>query len=179
MNRPGRNGELGVMLFYIALFIICVIIAAAFVYLFRALENVGNDVHQVSVQSIRTRERKRPIERKLATTVNNTPTPWGWKGAAKPDNVVPLHPVAPNVKAPWGWQGNHRPIHAHGSHRGVNGSSVNGHGDASSQAKTVSPTVGWPYREEKFELAGKSYKVARRMAPKPTDLSKTSKPWGW
>lgn len=166
------------MLFYIALFVTCIIVAGGFVYLFRALENVGNDVHQVSVQSIRTRERKRPKERKLATTVNNTPTPWGWNGAEKSNNVVQLRPAAPNVKAPWGWQGNHQPVKAHGVHGGVNGSSAR-RDAAPGHAKIVSPTVGWPYREEKFEFAGKSYKVARRAAPKPTDLSKTSKPWGW
>lgn len=167
------------MLFYIALFVICVVIAVAFLYVFRALENVTEDVYQVSVQSIRTRHKDRPKQRKLATTVNNTQTPWGWEGTEKPAPVARTHPAAPNVKAPWGWQGNQQPIKAHGIHRGIDGSSVNRHDSASSQAKTVNPTVGWPYREEKFDLAGKGYKVVRRVAPKPTDLSKTSKPWGW
>jgi len=178
-HRRVRIGELGEMLFYIALFIVCVIIAVAFLYVFRALENVGEDVYQVSVQSIRTRYKDRPKERKLSTTVNNTKTPWGWNGAVKTDHAARTPPVVPNVKAPWGWQGNHQPIHAHGARKGVNGHFVNQTDNASRQAKIVSPTVGWPYREEKFDFAGKSYKVARRVAPKPTDLSKTDKPWGW
>jgi len=179
MNRRVRIGELGEMFFYIALFIVCVIIAVAFLYVFRALENVTEDVYQVSVQSIRTRHKDRPKEIQLATTVNNTQTPWGWNGAEKPDHAARTHPVPPNVKAPWGWHGNHQPIHAHGARKAFNGQSVNQTGDASRQAKIVSPTVGWPYREEKFDFAGKRYKVARRAAPKPTDLSKTDKPWGW
>lgn len=167
------------MLFYIALFVACVIIAVAFLYVFRALEHVTEDVYQVSVQSIRTRHRNRPKERNLAPTVNDTPTPWGWNGAEKPGHLVQAHPAAPNVKAPWGWKGNHQPIHAHGVLKGVNGSSVTRHDNAPGQAKIVSPAIGWPYREEKFEFGGKSYKVARRAAPKPPDLSKTDKPWGW
>jgi len=179
MNRRVRIGELGEMLFYIALFIVCVIIAIAFVYVFRALEHVSEDVYQVSVQSIRTRHKDRPKERRLATTVNQTQTPWGWNGAEKPDRAARTPPVTTNVKAPWGWQGNHQPIQAHGVRKGFNGHSVIQPDKASSQAKIVSPTVGWPYREEKFDFAGKSYKVARRAAPKPTDLSKAGKPWGW
>ena len=167
------------MLFYIALFVACVIIAVAFLYVFRALENVTEDVYQVSVQSIRTRHKKRPRERTLAATVNDTQTPWGWNGMEKPDQVTRTRPAASNVKAPWGWQGNRQPTQALGGNKGVNGSSINRHEIPSSQSKMVSPTVGWPYREEKFELAGKHYRVSRSSAPKPTDLSKTDKPWGW
>jgi hypothetical protein len=167
------------MLFYVSLFVACVIIAVAFLYVFRALENVTEDVYQVSVQSIRTRHKERPRERTLATTVNDTPTPWGWNGVEKPDQVTRTRPAAPNVKAPWGWQGNQQPIHTHGVPKSVDGGSRNPHDKPSSQANTVSPTVGWPYREEKFDFAGKRYRVARRSVPKPTDLSKTDKPWGW
>jgi len=167
------------MLFYIALFVVCVVIAVAFLYVFRALENVSEDVYQVSVQSIRTRHKDRPKERKLATTVNKTQTPWGWNGTEKPDTAARKLPAAPNVKAPWGWQGNQQPIKAHGVHSGVNGGTADRSNNAASHAKIVSPDVGWPYRQEKFDFAGRNYKVTHRLAPKPTDLSKTSKPWGW
>jgi len=170
------------MFFYIALFIVCVILAVAFVYVFRALEHVSrHDTHQVSVQSIRTRHANRPKERRLATTINDTPTPWGWDSATKPDQAAPIHPAAPsvNVQAPWGWRGNHNGVQANAGGKGGGGSFPNHYDHVAKPSKIVSPTVGWPYREEKFEFAGKSYKVARRMTPKPTDLSKTSKPWGW
>jgi len=143
------------MLFYIALFIVCVIIAVAFVYVFRALEHVSHhDASQVIVQSIRTRHEKRPKERKLATTINDTPTPWGWNGKRHMNRE-------------------------HDGGRGDMGSFLNPHDQHANPANIASPTVGWPYRAEKFEFSGKSYKVMRKETPSPADLGKTTKPWGW
>jgi len=46
-------------------------------------------------------------------------------------------------------------------------------------AKKPKPVTGWPYREEKFDFAGKSYKVSRKAKLKKTNLGNTSTPWGW
>ena len=40
-------------------------------------------------------------------------------------------------------------------------------------------TQGSNFGYLEFDLGGRRYKVTRRMALKPTDLSKASKPWGW
>jgi len=170
------------MLLYILFFLACVIIAVGFLFLYRSLSDIGKIVYSAFLpKGSRTPKPKvKPLpERNLATTVNDTPTPWGW--SERKATVKPARPVmtATPAKTPWGWPGNHHAMREHGGINGAHNGSPEHRDHATKPGSIVSPDVGWPYREEKFEFGGKNYKVVRKTTPKPTDLSKTSKPWGW
>jgi len=167
------------MLLYIVLFIACVIIAVGFLFLYRSLGDIGKVVYQAFLPSKNARHATPPKQKNLATTVNDTPTPWGWYGKAKAGKAARTQQATPSARTPWGWPGNHRGMHENVGDKGLNGGAINGHESVPKSEHIVNPDVGWPYREEKFKFAGKDYKVVRKATPKPTDLRKTSKPWGW
>jgi len=166
------------MLFYILLFVTCVIVAVGFLFLYRSLDSIGKSVFQAFLPTAGKKKvrAKSPRARTLATSVNETPTPWGWAGTSTAGRAARARPTALQPGQPAAWPGNHGGANAHG---GGNGNFADGRDDASKPASIVNPNVGWPYREEKFELEGRNRKAARKTTPKPTDLSKTEKPWGW
>jgi hypothetical protein len=172
------------MFFYISLFVACVIIALVILYLYNSVAGVGKLIHRTLLPISKNNLTAHLEDKKLATTINDTPTPWGWESHSTPENVAQTHPAAPSGQRPWGWPGNHHATYDHRSTNGTGNASGSGifhahNGSASTPEATESPTVGWPYREEKFEFAGKAYKVTRKAKLKRTDLSTTSKPWGW
>lgn len=172
------------MFFYTSLFVACVIIAIVVLYLYNSVVDVGKSIYKAFLPSSRNKLTAHLEERKVVTTINDTPTPWGWKSHATPENIARTHPAAPNAQTPWGWRG--KPHQTHNQHSAHGTGNTNGagvphshNGGASSPEATDSPMVGWPYREEKFEFTGKAYKVTRKATPKRTNLRATSKPWGW
>lgn len=167
------------MLFYIALFIICVIIAVGFLFLYRSLEDVGKVIYRAFLPTGKAKRAPPPRQKNLTTTVNDTPTPWGWYSKAAAGKAARAQQATPSARTPWGWPGKHHGTREKGRGKDTNGGSSDGQANVPKPERIVNPNVGWPYREEKSELAGKEHKVAREVTPKPTDLSKTSKPWGW
>jgi hypothetical protein len=141
------------MIFYTSLFIACVIAAFIALYIFKALEGVGRSVYKAILPSAKanvTGHRERVSYR---STKNHTKTPWGWTG-------------------------NDKKVRQHGSNpASANGASgldafINDHGKQSA-------AVGWPYRQEKSDLTGKSYKVSRKAVSANTNRGSKGKPWGW
>lgn len=105
------------------------------------------------------------------TADSESNSPWGWQGHESPENAAKTHAALPTEKPHWDWSGNQNEIHEHHPHHG--GSVV------SKQAKTREPDVGRLHREEKFEFAGKAYKVTRKVNPGTLDTETAGKPWGW
>jgi hypothetical protein len=130
------------MFFYTALFVASLIAAFIIIWLYRSIADAGKAVYQAMLPSSRNAATSHLENQTVRTSVNDTPTPWGWK-----NHQTPARPL---------------------------------NGRAASQPATRNKqNVGWPYREEKSEFAGKAYKVRRHVRLKRTNLANTSKPWGW
>ncbi len=172
------------MFFYTALFVACVIIAMIVLYLYKALLAVGKMVYTAFLPSAKTNFTPAPEEKDLATTINATPTPWGWDRLPKTEHMAQTRPTkitptnTPTKLAPWGWPGNSHGIREHRVSGGVIHAIFN-RDNTSAALETVSQVVGWPYREEKFEFTGTVFKVLHKETPKQTNLQTTCKPWGW
>jgi len=138
------------MFFYVSLFIACVISALLVLYIYHALADVGKAVYRNFLPGQKDNLASQIGDVRFHSKVNDTPTPWGWKG-------------------------NDHGTREHGAKGAVfNGATgldafVNKH-------SKESVSVGWPYREEKTELTGKAYKVTRGTASKKTT---GNQPWGW
>jgi len=142
------------MFFYVSLFIACVIAALLVLYILNALADVGKAVYKSILPSRKDHLTNSISNVRFNTKVNDTPTPWGWKGG---DHVTRDQ----GTKA------------ATMNEAGGLDAFVNKHGNESR-------SVGWPYREEKNELTGKAYKVTRRTSSKKSGLQTTgNQPWGW
>jgi hypothetical protein len=74
---------------------------------------------------------------------------------------------------PWGWKGNESEIREHGP------DAATGFDAIIKNNSNESATVGWPYREEKTELAGRANKVSRKPRAVKTGGRSGGKPWGW
>jgi len=169
------------MLFYIGLFIACVVVSLGFLFLYRSLAELGRIIYHAFLPTGRD-NRTPPAEehaRNVTSTANETPAPWGWYGRTAARKAARKRPATPGPRTPWGWPGSKRAVREHVGVHGIADGFLNRLDKVSKPERIVSPDVGWPYREEKFEFAGKDYKVLRKAAPKPTDLKKTGKPWGW
>ena len=139
------------MFFYVSLFIACAISAILAIYLFNVIANVSKAVFKGFLPSQKDNITSHAENVRFHSKVNDTPTPWGWKGG---DLGTREHGVASN---------------------GATGldAFVNKH-------SRESAAVGWPYREERNEIVGKAYKVSRKAMAKKSRLSTTNnQPWGW
>jgi len=158
------------MFFYTALFVASVVAAIVIIWLYRSIADAGKAVYQAMLPSSKHAATSHLESQTMRTTVNGTPTPWGWKSHETPANLAKTHAALPTEKSPWGWKGNQRRVSEHRPHHGHT---------ASQPASRKTQNVGWPYREEKTEIGGKAYKVRRTVRLKRTNLASTSKPWGW
>ncbi len=165
------------MFFYSALIVASVIVALVVLWLGHAIADAGKVLYQSILPSSKSSTtRHLDKERRVASSINGTPTPWGWKSGATPAREAHAHPARPSKQAPWGWPGNEKEVREHGTSAAYNSHLE----EAKIQSnETQRPHVGWPYREEKFEMSGKTYKVSRKVRPKRTNLATTGKPWGW
>lgn len=168
------------MFFYASLFVATLILAAVVLWLYRALVGAGEAVYKAILPSSKSSPTDHLANEAVRTTVNETRTPWGWGEHAKPAHAARTVKSAPghmgkSDNVPWGWPGNnqkakdYKPGMSHARRAGVE-----------PMAKPAAKgQIGWPYREDKFEFAGKAYKVTRKATPKKSNLSTTGKPWGW
>jgi hypothetical protein len=93
------------MFFYVALLIACVIIALVILYLYNSLVEVGRTIYRAFLPSAKTNFTTQPQDKNLATTINDTPTPWGWDSQAY-SVTRKAKPKRANLKTtgkPWGW----------------------------------------------------------------------------
>jgi hypothetical protein len=167
------------MFFYTTLFIASVIIAFVILYLYRSLWEVGSAIYKVFLPSAKTNRPRQAEDEKPGTSINRTPTPWGWNGHATPENANRPQVARQTGQTPWGWPGNDHEIREHSAGNRLLNAQHSMHDVVSATGADRNPGVGWPYREEKVEFAGKAYKVTRKATPARTNLKTTGKPWGW
>lgn len=165
------------MFFYTSLFVASLIVALIVLWLYHAIADVGKAVYRAMLPSSKDNPTDH-LERDtvLRTTINDTPTPWGWGEHAKPSQAARATRIAPSESVPWGWPGNDNKIREHGKQYDLNAGVALTEPVPDDKKKS---TTGWPYREEKFDFAGKSYKVSRKASPEKTNLRNTGTPWGW
>jgi len=168
------------MFFYTALFIASVIIAVVILWLGRSLADVGKAVYQAFLPSSKAnRDPTGHLDtQRLTTTINDTPIPWGWKGDSSPSQVARVTPAAPATLEPWGWSGAKQRARNNDSNQGSQ-NFLKTSSTAPGKKKKEKPLVGWPYREESFEFAGKSCKVVKARKLRKNHLKTIGKPWGW
>ena len=129
------------------------IVAFIALYIFRAFEGLGRSVYRAFLPSAKTNVAGHRKRVRYKSTKNR-------------------------AKTPWGWNGNPKKVRQHGSKSAsTNGATgldafINNH-------RKQSEAVGWPYREEKNDLTGKSYKVSRKAVSANTKRDSKGKPWGW
>ncbi len=168
------------MLVYSALFVASVVVAVVTFWIFQSLSSVVKTVYQASLPS--SKGNPGPTahldSQRLRSTINDVPMPWGWKGDSSPSQVARASVASPGVPAPWGWSGEKnatRDLRRKNSSRNANPATSN----AANKEKKEKSQVGWPYREESLDFAGKTYKVKRAKKLKNTHLKNMGKPWGW
>lgn len=170
------------MFFYTSLFVASILVAVVILYLYNAVLDVGRTVYRALLPSSKDKLTAPTPKEALSSTVNETLTPWGWSNESSQAKVGRTNRALSSKQTPWGWKGNDRVIREHGAKsraaNGLDGLTAKT-GNESNMAENPVATVGWPYREEKFEFAGKSYKVTRKARPARTNLRNTGKPWGW
>lgn len=172
------------MLFYISLFIASVIAAIVILYVYNAIVDIGKEVYRSFLPSAKRKSKgevtNHVSEPSYSSRINETPTPWGWQSHSTPATSARTHPAPPVENTPWGWKGKNegRTDSGNESSSGLDGY-LNKTSYGSEPVATPKPTVGWPYREEKSEMAGKAYKIKRTVSPRRTNLKETGTPWGW
>lgn len=170
------------MLFYTSLLLFCIAVSAIALWIYRSVYETGNTAYRAIFPAAKE-EYKTKASPAVHTSVNSTPTPWGWSGDRGARRAIPTTAAhaSPGVPAPWGWKGNLRNAESEShSLRGDVGEAaaslrklVGGNGEKEKSQ------VGWPYREESFGFADREYKVTRKNRVKKTNMGKVSKPWGW
>ena len=172
------------MFFYALLFIASVIVALVILKLYNSIVSVGKTVYTAFLPSSKDGITDHFEGVPLTTTINETRTPWGWKDHSTPSTLTQTHPAATEKQTPWGWPGNakeileRKPADQSSDHADLN-SYLKLQRAKAQAVKEKKPSVGWPYREEKFEFAGKDHQVTRKVKPKKTNLKTSGKPWGW
>lgn len=170
------------MLFYASLLLFSLAVSAVVLWVYRVVYDTGKAAYRAIFPS--TKEQyKADKQAAIQTSINNTPTPWGWTGGPGPRRVIPVALAAskPPVPAPWGWKGSTSNTES-ASH------SLKGNAEEAAaslwemvdgNAGNEETGVGWPYREEKFEFADRQYKVTSKSRVKRTNMEEISMPWGW
>jgi len=144
----------GIMFFYISLFIACIAAAVLVLYLYHAITDIGREIYRAMLPSAKDNGMRARTRTLRSKKVNKTPTPWGWKG--NNNGVRPHGSRAANLKTASGLD-----------------AFLEKNTNASNDGNIKGSPVGWPYREEKTALSGRTYKVTR------TTANAKRKPWGW
>ncbi len=170
------------MLFYTALFLACVAIAAVGIWLYRSLAGAAKAVYRAMLPSSRHNFMQFGVE-DVGNAIQGSPTPWGWSNSGSARRAIPVRDESAKTATatPWGWPGNGRNAQQRRAAREASGGGLNEAGrkfrGASRSRQT--PMVGWPYREEPFESPGRKYKAERRKKARKISPDKVAKPWGW
>jgi len=164
------------MFFYIFLFIASLLAALVVLWLFHLIKDAGRSLYGFFLSGAKSTP-PAYVERNTArTTASGAPTPWGWGENTNPSQAARAAAIAPADAVPWGWPGNDRRDRAPERHDGLKAEATP---DEMGPKQIKESAIGWPYREEKSELAGTAYKVTRKAAPKKINLNPTDRPWGW
>ena len=145
---------------------------------------IGKATYQAIFPSTREQYRE---ERQVSLnpSLNDTLSPWGWSSDTGHHRAIPVPPTVKReaVPAPWGWPGSDNNTEKISNRASGNVTNIteSSRGMINNRRKEDEdrPVVGWPYREEKFEFAGRNYKVARKKRSRKTNIGGISKPWGW
>lgn len=165
------------MFFYTALIVASVIVALVILWVYHAISDAGKVVYR-SMPARSKNKANQHLDREIrAATTVDTRTPWGWKGGATPAREAHAHPAMPSNQSPLDWRGNGTNISEHGKSPAYKDQLAEA--NARLRSNEPKPHVGWPYREEKHEMAGSAYKVSRKVGPKKTKQAASGKPWGW
>jgi len=180
------------MLFYVSLFLFCVVFSAIVLWLYRSMAEVGKAVYRSFLSSSRGKVAREEHQEGFNSPLAASPTPRGWSGNSHPRRTSPTRqPVAKfAVSAPWGWPGNSSNTEERTrrvsddvalSANASRTSFVSSGRSTRNTAKEDKPVVGWPYRDERSIFEGGQYNVTRKPKTKKIRMSKNknSKPWGW
>ena len=173
------------MFFYTALFVACVFTAFIVIYLYNSVSDISTAIFRAILPSPKTRITAEQKERNVATTVNHPPTPWGWNTNIAPNSARRKPAASPARQTPWGWPGKDHEAREYGhvkqtksAEQSAYSLSFTGSGqDPDSNAEAAG--AGDPCREEKFDLAGKTYKTTKKTASARANFGESGKPWGW
>jgi len=161
------------MFFYISLLVGSVVAAVILLYLVHAIMNLGRAARRSFLPSAKDK-RTSHLENTKFSEHSKMQTPWGWKGHASPAGVARTHPAVPSNDSSWEWKGKAKKTT--GNTRNDKPAGLDGFIESETAPR---PTVGWPYREDKMDVAGSAYKVTRKAKPAKTNLRDNGKPWGW
>ncbi|MDX2416456.1 MAG: hypothetical protein QNK19_03240 [Xanthomonadales bacterium] len=162
------------MFFYISLLVGSIVAAVVLLYFVHAIMNLGRSAYTAMLPGAKKDRRTSHLENTRFSEHHKMQTPWGWKGHASPASVARTHPAMPLEKTTWDWKGKDTKT----TNKSQTEKSTGLDGFLASEA-APKPTVGWPYREDKLDVAGSAYKVTRKAKPVKTNLRDNGKPWGW
>ncbi|GMR15393.1 MAG: hypothetical protein BMS9Abin30_1021 [Gammaproteobacteria bacterium] len=166
------------MFFYVSLFTASLIVALVALWLYHLLTDAGRTVYRSFSSGAKNTPPLAYVERKVAhSTASGTPTPWGWGENTNPSQAARAAAIAPADAVPWGWPGNESKDRAPQRHDELKAAEASL--DEMGPKQIKESAIGWPYREEKSELAGTAYKVTRKATSKQTNLNPADRPWGW
>ncbi len=162
------------MFFYISLLVGSIVGAVILLYFVHAIVNLGRSAYKTMVPSAKNNRTSHLENTRFTANINKAQTPWGWSGHSSPASVARTHPAMPSDDTAWDWKGKDNKT----SNKNQVEKTTGLDGFLASQ-EAPKPTVGWPYREEKLDVAGNAYKVTRKAKPAKTNLRDKGKPWGW
>jgi hypothetical protein len=142
------------MLFYTSLFIASLFAALVVHWVYHAIADAGQALFKNMLPGTKTGPTSHLGTKKMRTTTNGTPTPWGWKSHDTPANMAKTYAAKPASMR-------QNPYTTSGSD------------------PTQRSNAGWVHREEKSELGGKAYKVTRKVSATAAGFKTASRPWGW
>ena len=142
------------MFFYTSLFIASLIAALVILWAYRAIADAGQALLRAMLPSTKKGPTSHLSARTMPTTINGTPTPWGWK-----NHDTPAHQARPHAAMPTSEQL-----------------------EEFIEVEPDKPnTLGrtWVHREERSELGGRAYKVTRKVSATAEGFKDADRPWGW
>lgn len=164
------------MLTYATIFIASVIVASIAIFFYKTISNSSRSAYS-SKERLAILDVKPNYQKDKVTAGGIPDYPYG-DNHATPRHMAKTHPALPTEKVDWGWNESGKQAgHARGS---ANSSHCSLY-DLKPESSRVNRNqkVGWPYREEKSEVAGKVYKVTRKVARQDSKPDGLHKPWGW
>lgn len=190
------------MVFYVSLFVVCMIMAGITVWMVRSLTRVGKAYYQAILPSAREHHQtETPETIHMSAEIETMSAPWGWAPTRKRRQNAPVRQPAPRSgPVPWGWPGNPKQAvngEGHGTGRHFRGeadklrndwlrtlgpgraatASENSNSRNATKPKKVAG-LGWPKREGGFEFGGEIHHYQVIDRPRPT-RGRLVKPWGW
>jgi hypothetical protein len=168
------------MLTYATIFIASIIVASIAIFLYKVVSSSSRSVYS-SREHLAIYDVKPNYQKDKVTAGGIPDYPYG-DNHASPRHMAKTHPALPTETVEWGWKGSGKQPHQQAGHaRGSANSSHCSLYDLKPESSRVNRNqkVGWPYREEKSEGAGKVYKVTRKVARRDSEPDGLNKPWGW